>query len=98
GVSLITPRRWQRRGARSIRLLAAQMFPRDRWGVLAQTTEVAALALVQPLHGFTFALLHGIHAHHHRHRTVGFGRNSAGSLWSLLTPSQPRPQPRAAHL
>jgi MFS transporter, PPP family, 3-phenylpropionic acid transporter len=29
-----------------------------RWGVLAQTTEVAALALVQPLHGFTFALLH----------------------------------------
>jgi MFS transporter, PPP family, 3-phenylpropionic acid transporter len=28
------------------------------WGVLAQTTEVAALALVQPLHGFTFALLH----------------------------------------
>jgi PPP family 3-phenylpropionic acid transporter len=29
-----------------------------RWGVIAQTTEVAALALVQPLHGFTFALLH----------------------------------------
>jgi MFS transporter, PPP family, 3-phenylpropionic acid transporter len=29
-----------------------------RWGVMAQTTEVAALALVQPLHGFTFALLH----------------------------------------
>jgi MFS transporter, PPP family, 3-phenylpropionic acid transporter len=29
-----------------------------RWGVLAQTTEAAALALVQPLHGFTFALLH----------------------------------------
>jgi PPP family 3-phenylpropionic acid transporter len=29
-----------------------------RWGVVAQTTEVAALALVQPLHGFTFALLH----------------------------------------
>jgi len=25
-----------------------------RWGVMAQTTEVAALALVQPLHGFTF--------------------------------------------
>jgi PPP family 3-phenylpropionic acid transporter len=25
---------------------------------MAQTTEVAALALVQPLHGFTFALLH----------------------------------------
>jgi MFS transporter, PPP family, 3-phenylpropionic acid transporter len=29
-----------------------------RWGVMAQTTEVTALALVQPLHGFTFALLH----------------------------------------
>jgi MFS transporter, PPP family, 3-phenylpropionic acid transporter len=29
-----------------------------RWGVMAETTEVAALALVQPLHGFTFALLH----------------------------------------
>jgi PPP family 3-phenylpropionic acid transporter len=29
-----------------------------RWGVMAQTTEVAALALVQPLHGVTFALLH----------------------------------------
>jgi PPP family 3-phenylpropionic acid transporter len=25
---------------------------------MAQTTDVAALALVQPLHGFTFALLH----------------------------------------
>jgi len=29
-----------------------------RWGVMAQTTDLAALALVQPLHGFTFALLH----------------------------------------
>jgi PPP family 3-phenylpropionic acid transporter len=29
-----------------------------RWGVMAQTTEVAALAFIQPLHGFTFALLH----------------------------------------
>ena len=29
-----------------------------RWGVMAQTTHVAALALVQPLHGITFALLH----------------------------------------
>jgi MFS transporter, PPP family, 3-phenylpropionic acid transporter len=29
-----------------------------RWGVMAQTTELAALGLVQPLHGFTFALLH----------------------------------------
>jgi MFS transporter, PPP family, 3-phenylpropionic acid transporter len=29
-----------------------------RWGVMAQTTELTALALIQPLHGFTFALLH----------------------------------------
>jgi len=29
-----------------------------RWTVMSQTTELAALALVQPLHGFTFALLH----------------------------------------
>jgi len=29
-----------------------------RWAVMAQTSEVAALALIQPLHGFTFALLH----------------------------------------
>jgi PPP family 3-phenylpropionic acid transporter len=29
-----------------------------RWAVMAQTSEVTALALVQPLHGFTFALLH----------------------------------------
>lgn len=29
-----------------------------RWSVAAQTTDVMALALVQPLHGVTFALLH----------------------------------------
>jgi PPP family 3-phenylpropionic acid transporter len=29
-----------------------------RWAVMAQTTDVLALALVQPLHGITFALLH----------------------------------------
>ena len=29
-----------------------------RWAVVAQTTAVVALALVQPLHGITFALLH----------------------------------------
>jgi MFS transporter, PPP family, 3-phenylpropionic acid transporter len=29
-----------------------------RWTVMAQTTAVMALALVQPLHGITFALLH----------------------------------------
>jgi PPP family 3-phenylpropionic acid transporter len=29
-----------------------------RWAVLAQTADVTALGMVQPLHGFTFALLH----------------------------------------
>ena len=29
-----------------------------RWAVMAQTADVMALALVQPLHGITFALLH----------------------------------------
>ena len=29
-----------------------------RWAVMAQTADVAAVALVQPLHGLTFALLH----------------------------------------
>jgi PPP family 3-phenylpropionic acid transporter len=29
-----------------------------RWTVMAQTTDVIALALMQPLHGITFALLH----------------------------------------
>jgi len=29
-----------------------------RWGVMAQTADVAAVALVQPLHGLTFALFH----------------------------------------
>jgi PPP family 3-phenylpropionic acid transporter len=49
--------------------LVAQLTPRGaivlaalasvlRWAVMAQTTDVFALALVQPLHGLTFALLH----------------------------------------
>ena len=29
-----------------------------RWGVLAQTADVTILALIEPLHGFTFALFH----------------------------------------
>jgi MFS transporter, PPP family, 3-phenylpropionic acid transporter len=29
-----------------------------RWAVMAQTVDIAALALIQPLHGFTFALLY----------------------------------------
>ena len=29
-----------------------------RWGVMAQTADVTALAAIEPLHGFTFALFH----------------------------------------
>jgi PPP family 3-phenylpropionic acid transporter len=29
-----------------------------RWTIMSQTTDLAALALIQPLHGITFALLH----------------------------------------
>jgi MFS transporter, PPP family, 3-phenylpropionic acid transporter len=29
-----------------------------RWSVMAQTSNVVVIALVQPLHGITFALLH----------------------------------------
>jgi PPP family 3-phenylpropionic acid transporter len=41
-------------GALAIASLAGML----RWAVMAQTTDVIALALVQPLHGITFALLH----------------------------------------
>jgi MFS transporter, PPP family, 3-phenylpropionic acid transporter len=39
-------------------LAVAAMAGILRWTVMAQTTAVIALALVQPLHGITFALLH----------------------------------------
>ena len=41
-------------GALALAALAGML----RWAVMAQTAEVMALALVQPLHGITFALLH----------------------------------------
>jgi PPP family 3-phenylpropionic acid transporter len=41
-------------GAIALAALAGML----RWAVMAQTSEVLALALVQPLHGVTFALLH----------------------------------------
>jgi PPP family 3-phenylpropionic acid transporter len=41
-------------GAAAIAALAGML----RWAVMAQTTDVMALTLVQPLHGITFALLH----------------------------------------
>ena len=48
-IARLTPR-----GAILIAALAGVL----RWAVMAQTTELLALALVQPLHGLTFALLH----------------------------------------
>jgi PPP family 3-phenylpropionic acid transporter len=41
-------------GALAVAALAGML----RWAVMALTTDVMALALVQPLHGVTFALLH----------------------------------------
>jgi MFS transporter, PPP family, 3-phenylpropionic acid transporter len=41
-------------GALAIAALAGML----RWAVMAQTANVIALSLVQPLHGITFALLH----------------------------------------
>lgn len=41
-------------GALAVAALAGTL----RWAVAAQTTDIMALALVQPLHGITFALLH----------------------------------------
>ena len=41
-------------GALTVAALAGML----RWAVAAQTTDVIALALIQPLHGITFALLH----------------------------------------
>jgi PPP family 3-phenylpropionic acid transporter len=41
-------------GAHAVAALAGTL----RWAVAAQTTDIMALALVQPLHGITFALLH----------------------------------------
>jgi PPP family 3-phenylpropionic acid transporter len=52
GPALVT--RLTEAGAVAIAALAGTL----RWAVMAQTTDVLALALVQPLHGITFALLH----------------------------------------
>jgi PPP family 3-phenylpropionic acid transporter len=42
----------------SVALMVAAACGVLRWAVIAQTAHVSALALVQPLHGFTFALLY----------------------------------------
>ena len=43
-----------RSGALALGAGAAAM----RWGIMAQTADVTALALIEPLHGLTFALFH----------------------------------------
>ena len=54
---LIGPKLLQRFGPRLVSALCAALGVL-RWIVMAQTAWVPALVLVQPLHGFTFALLH----------------------------------------
>jgi MFS transporter, PPP family, 3-phenylpropionic acid transporter len=39
-------------------MTAAALAGALRWSVMAQTTQAPILALLEPLHGFTFALLH----------------------------------------
>ena len=51
-----------------------------RWAVMAQTTAVLALALVQPLHGLTFALLHLASMHLIAHTVP---RSRAGTAQAL---------------
>jgi PPP family 3-phenylpropionic acid transporter len=54
---LIGPALLQRLGARGAAVLAAAAGM-VRWSVAGGATSVFALSLIQPLHGFTFALLH----------------------------------------
>src|SRR5262249_8537017 len=54
---LIGPALVRRLGPRGAAMLAAGAGV-VRWVVASQTTSVVALAAIQPLHGFTFALLH----------------------------------------
>jgi MFS transporter, PPP family, 3-phenylpropionic acid transporter len=54
---LVGPSLVARLGARGVMALAA-VAGLLRWVVVASTTAVTALALVQPLHGLTFAALH----------------------------------------
>jgi len=54
---LIGPALINRFGARGAAVLAAAAGV-VRWSVASVTTSVLALSIIQPLHGFTFALLH----------------------------------------
>jgi len=54
---VIGPALLDRFGARGAAVLAAAAGI-VRWAVAGMTTSVLALSIIQPLHGFTFALLH----------------------------------------
>ena len=54
---LIGPALLDRLGARAAAIVAAAAGI-VRWSVAGMTTSVLALSIIQPLHGFTFALLH----------------------------------------
>jgi PPP family 3-phenylpropionic acid transporter len=54
---LIGPALLNRLGARGAAVLAAAAGI-VRWSVAGVTTSILALSIIQPLHGFTFALLH----------------------------------------
>jgi PPP family 3-phenylpropionic acid transporter len=54
---VIGPALHDRFGARGAAVLAAAAGI-VRWSVAGMTTSVLALSIIQPLHGFTFALLH----------------------------------------
>lgn len=54
---LIGPALLHRFGARTATIVAAAAGI-VRWSVAGMTTSVLALSIIQPLHGFTFALLH----------------------------------------
>jgi PPP family 3-phenylpropionic acid transporter len=88
GPALVT--RLTAAGAAALAALAGML----RWAVMAQTTEVMALALVQPLHGLTFALLHlacmRLIAHTVPHGLEGtaqaiYGTVGIGAATALLT-------------
>ena len=54
---LIGPALLDRLGARAAAIVAAAAGI-VRWSVAGRTTSVLTLSIIQPLHGFTFALLH----------------------------------------
>ena len=66
-----------RSGALALGAGAAAM----RWGIMAQTADVTTLALIEPLHGLTFALFHLGYMHHCGYCPEQPRRFGAGVLW-----------------